>query len=188
MSATDRQRWEARYQQQTTPRVDPCPWLCAQDDRLPREGTALDVAGGAGRNACWLAARGLASTLVDISPTALDLASQAANRRGLPLNVIALDLEEAPLPFGPWSVVYSGYYLNRQLLGTVSESLAPGGWLIFVQPTLRNLERHDRPPAGFLLEEGELPSLVRNLESVRYEECWNETGRHEARLLARRRE
>jgi tellurite methyltransferase len=37
-----------------------------------------------------------------------------------------------------------------------------------------------------VLEDGELPRLISGLETVRYEEGWLESGRHEARLVARR--
>ena len=37
-----------------------------------------------------------------------------------------------------------------------------------------------------LLEDGELPGLVRGLEILKYEEGWTEEGQHEARLVARR--
>jgi hypothetical protein len=37
-----------------------------------------------------------------------------------------------------------------------------------------------------VLEDGELPSLVRGLEIVRLEEGWLAEGRHEARVVARR--
>ena len=72
------------------------------------------------------------------------------------------------------------------LYGAWWELLAPRGCLVVEHPTVRNLERHARPPAAFLLDEGELPMLVDGLEIVTYEEGWTGTGRHEARLLARR--
>jgi len=50
-----------------------------------------------------------------------------------------------------------------------------------------DLTRHAKPGAAFLLEDGELPGLIRGgLRVERYEEGWFEEGRHEARLLARR--
>ena len=57
-----------------------------------------------------------------------------------------------------------------------------------VHPTRSNLRRHTRPGPRHLLGDGELPGLVRGLEVLRYEEGWTEQGRHEARLVARRRD
>lgn len=75
---------------------------------------------------------------------------------------------------------------HRPLLAALPAALAPGGWLVLAHPTGTNLERHARPPRPFLLEDGELPALVRGLEAIRSEEGWLEEGRHEARLVARR--
>jgi SAM-dependent methyltransferase len=150
-------------------------------DALPRRGRALDAAGGAGRHTLWLASRGLDVTLVDVSDVAVTLARAAgiADAR-------VWDLEEQGAPPGPWDLILSFHYLHRPLFAAYAEALAPGGMLVVVQPTRRNLERHPRPPAPFLLDEGELPRLVPGLELLRYDEGWLEEGRHEARLLARR--
>jgi hypothetical protein len=64
--------------------------------------------------------------------------------------------------------------------------LALNGLLLFVQPTVRSLERHPKPPRQFLLQEREAPRLVPDLEIIHYEEDWLAEGRHEAFLLARR--
>jgi hypothetical protein len=57
---------------------------------------------------------------------------------------------------------------------------------VVVLPTRTNLERHSKPPAGFVLHDGELPRLVTGLETLEYSERWQENDRHEARLVARR--
>ena len=61
------------------PRSDgPGPVLVESGDLLPDSGIVLDVAGGTGRNALWLAAAGLTVTLVDVSEVALDIARTEA--------------------------------------------------------------------------------------------------------------
>ena len=149
-------------------------------------GRALEIAGGAGRHALWFAERGYDVTLADISRVGLELARQRAAARGLSLRTFAVDLETTGMPAGPWDLVFSHHYLWRPLFAELPSVLAPGGWAFIVQPTQRNLERHARPPASFLLAEGELPRLLAPLEIVYQEECWNEEGRHEAVALARR--
>jgi SAM-dependent methyltransferase len=185
MSAADREKWDARYRTQGAESSQPSPFLTSLD--LRQSGRALDVAGGAGRNAIWLAQRGLDVTLVDISREALALARAAAGE--LPLSLICADLEAEPLPAGPFDLIISFNFLRRDLFEAFPASLAPGGLLVYLQPTRSNLQRHARPPAAFLLEDGELPTLVRGLETIRYEEGWFSDGdepRHEARLVARR--
>ena len=95
------------------------------------------------------------------------------------------DLDVEPLPSGPWDLVVCFNFLRRSLFTVWPRVLAPGGLLVFSQPTRSNLRRHARPPAGFLLEDAELQRLVRGLEVLRYEEGWF-SDRHEARLLARK--
>ena len=65
-----------------------------------------------------------------------------------------------PLPPGPWDLVTQFFYLNRALFPRYPQILAPGGFLLVVHPTRKNLERYPRPSARFLLEDGELPGLV----------------------------
>lgn len=186
MAAGDRGRWDARWAAAASPEVaEPSGFLRSLDDLLPRAGRALDVAGGAGRNALWLARRGLAVTLVDVSPVALERAHLVATAAGLGLELLAHDLDDGALPSGPFALVLSLDFLSRPLFAAFPAALGPDGLLVYAQPTTRNLERHAHPSARFLLGEGELPALVRDLEVLRYEEGWFD-DRHEARLVARK--
>lgn len=185
MPGGDRERWNARYAQEAE-RPPPSPFLVSLDPVLPRGGRALDVAGGSGRNALWLARRGLAVTLADVSDVALDRAARAAAAEGLALSTVRLDLEAEPPPPGPWDLVVCTYFLHRPLLAALPALLAPGGLLVVAHATRTNLERHARPGPEHVLEDGELPRLVRGLEVLSSEEGWLEGGRHEARIVARR--
>ncbi|MGE0712063.1 MAG: class I SAM-dependent methyltransferase [Planctomycetota bacterium] len=189
----DRERWDARYRELDAElgaaSRPPARFLELAAGLLPGAGRALDLAGGDGRNALWLAARGLEVTLADVSPVALARAERLAAAGGQRLRTVACDLEREPPPAGPWDVVLCFHYLQRDLFPDIAWALAPGGVLLFCQPTRRNLERHPRPSARFLLEEGELPALIPPvLEVLRLEEGWLEEGRHEARVVARRRD
>jgi SAM-dependent methyltransferase len=195
MSDGDRERWNARHAGRAEAQAA-SPFLDAIDDLLPRRGRALDVAGGSGRNALMLARRGLDVTLADVSDVALDQARAAAGAEGLRLATLQADLEAPPpggplpagwpLPPGPWDLILCSCYLHRPLFAAFAAALAPGGLLVVAHATLRNLERHPRPGPDHLLREGELPGLAAGLEVVRFTEGWTESGRHEARLVARR--
>jgi len=186
MSDADREKWNARWRERSE-LAAPSPFLVSLDPILPRAGTALDVAGGGGRHALWLAKRGLSTTIVDVSDEAIALANRNANEQNVTLTALRRDLEREPFPEGPWDVIVSFHYLRRELFPAFAKTLAPGGVLVFVQPTRTNLERHDKPSAGFLLEDGELKALARDLEIMSYAEGWLDEGRHEARLVARKR-
>ncbi len=157
----------------------PTPFLTGNRHLLPDAGRALDVAGGAGRQAAWLVAQGFDVTLVDFSPVGLDLARAAHG-----VATVCADLEREPLPEGPWDLVVQVHYLHRPLFAQYPRILRPGGVLLFEHPTRTNLRRNPKPSERFLLEDGELPSLIQGLEVVHYGEGWNATGRHEARLIA----
>jgi SAM-dependent methyltransferase len=187
MSLAERNKWDARYLS-AAPSFTPSAFLAGLDALLPRSGRALDLGGGAGRNALALARRGLDVTLADISPIGLSLAHDEAIRTGNRLETVAVDLESDPPPAGPWDVILQVYYLHRPLFSLYPALLAPGGLLVVAHPTRRNLERHGKPGPDFLLDDGELPGLVSGLEIVSYDEDWRDDDRHEARLVARRRQ
>jgi len=182
---SDRDRWNARYREEEAPSA-PSPFLAELDDLLPRRGRALDVGGGSGRHALWLARRGLEVTLADVSDVALARAASAARAEGLPLTTVQVDLVAAPLPAGPWDLVLCTYFLHRPLYAAFAASLAPGGLLVAAHATRSNLKLHPRPGPAHLLDDGELPALVQGLEVIRSVEGWLESGRHEARIVARR--
>ncbi len=187
MSQFDREKWDAKYATPDTVASEPSRAITALDLFIPRAGKAIDVAGGAGRHAIWLAQRGLDVTLADISPVGLAIAAQRAATAGVALATLQIDLQEQPFPRGPWNVVLTTHYLWRPLFPVFARELAVGGVLIVAQPTVTNLQRHEKPPRPFLLQDGELPGLVSELETLHYQEGWLDEGRHEAVLVARRR-
>lgn len=185
--ADDAARWDARYAAGGAP-TEPSAFALAQAHHLPASGTALDVAGGAGRHAIWLAGRGLEVTLVDVSAEGLRLARERARAAGRELRTVQRDLAHEPLPTGPFDVVLVHAFLDRTVLDQVPSVLAVGGLLCFAQPTVTNLERHGSPPRRYLLERGEMARLADRLglTVVELTEGWTPEGRHEAHLVARR--
>src|SRR5262245_948577 len=182
----DRERWDASHRAGSHADLPLPEWLAALDAELPRAGRALDVAAGTGRLARFWAARGLAALAVDVSPEGLRLAREAAAREGLVLETQPLDLERDPLPAGPFAAISCFHYLQRALFPELIARLAPGGVLACEIATLRNLERHAKPSARFLLHDGELARLLAQLETVWSFEGWSADGRCVARAVARR--
>lgn len=180
MAAGDRERWDATHSAGGHAEGAAPAWLDVFDAELPRSGRALDVAAGTGRVARFWAARGLESLAVDVSPVGLRLASEAAERAGLRLATRELDLERDSLPDGPFAAISCFHYLQRDLFPALRERLAPGGVLVCEIATVRNLERHAKPSARFLLQPYELLELCRPLEIASYTEGW-----HDGRFLAR---
>jgi tellurite methyltransferase len=186
MSAADRQKWDAKYADGHFAPRDPSAVLLRLAHLLPPTGRALDVAGGGGRHAIWLAKRGFNVTLADISSAGLATARQRAAAAGLSINAVEVDFEQQVLPAGPFDLIVSVCFLCRSLFPQFRQSLAPGGMLFVIQPTTKNLERNDKPPAPYLFSEGELRTLAGGLAIVHYEEAWSADNRHDAVLVARK--
>ncbi|HUE73879.1 MAG TPA: class I SAM-dependent methyltransferase [Pirellulaceae bacterium] len=186
MPEFDRTKWDAKYADPDFAPREPSAVLMALEKFLPKRGRAIDVAGGAGRNAIWLAQRGLDVTIVDVSSVGLAQAAARAKEAGVTLTTLCTDLEEQPFPAGAWDLIVSCRYLQRPLFAVYPPVLARGGTLVVIQPTKSNLERHEKPPADFLLEDDELPRLVQGLTIVHSEEGWLADGRHDAAVVARK--
>lgn len=186
MSNLDRDKWNAKYTALAAAPREPSVVFLALEKYLPRTGRAIDIAGGGGRHSIWLARRGLDVTVADISAVGLNIAEQRAVERGLSIQTLEIDLEQSPFPAGPWNLIVSVCYLWRPLFEAFPSALSSDGILTVVQPTKRNLERNDKPPGAYLLEEHELPRLASGLEIVHYEEAWLADGRHDAVLVARK--
>ena len=191
VSDEERKRWNRRYTERGPRDVEPSPHLLTYGDILPRTGRALDVGGGDGGNAIWLAQRGLRVTIVDISEAGLALAVAHARRAGVDVETVVSDLDVAPLPVGPWAVIIDFYFLARSLIPRMAAELAPGGVLLWVHPTRSNLLRHSRPGARFLLEDGEAGQLIgdlacADLQIFEIREGWQTNGRHESIVVLKR--
>jgi len=189
MSESERLFWDERYG--TAGRLVTEPSLFVVDAaarHAPDPGRALDVAGGTGRHALWLSGRGWLVTLIDVSRTGLEIAQADAMQVGADISTVLTDLDTDPLPRGPWNLMVVHHYLNRPLFPALIASMAAGGVLLFAQPTIENLTRHDRPGPAYSLQPGEARVLVAGLEVVSYFEDWTAEGRHEAQVAARRPE
>lgn len=185
------ERWDAKYADAREP-GPASEFVTGHADLLAGCPTAVDLAGGTGGTALWLAEQNIETTLVDVSGRALEIARSAAANRGLPLKTRQADLEAEPLPTAAelgrghgWQAAVCANFLHRPLLAALRALLVPGG-IAFVQiATVDNLLRNARPGRAYLVERGELSELCRGLETISLDEDWFD-NRHEARLVARR--
>lgn len=184
----DRERWNATWRERAGELESPASFLVEHAHMLPAQGKALDIAGGAGRNAVWLARRGLDVTLVDVSDVAITRAETKAASAGVKLRARRVDLDQ-PLELAPlYDLVVIVHFLSREQRDAYAHLLVDGGLLVHVQQTVKNLERHARPSRRFLVEEGEMAAWVGELgfETLVHREDWNDEGVHEAAVIARR--
>lgn len=183
---TDRERWNAKFRAGEAQSVEPDP-LLVETCASWAPGTALDLAGGAGRHALWLAQRGWRVTLSDISEEALALAHQRCTHAQVGL---ALRRESASATL-QWAreqptrfdLIAIFWILLRDQFHALPAALAPGGRLLY--KTYNSL--HPRFTEGhslrFALEPGELRTAFPALEILHYRE-----SEGVAELVARARE
>jgi SAM-dependent methyltransferase len=166
----------------------PAMWLVQHADLLPLEGRALDVACGRGRNALWLAERGLTTLAVDRNAEAMRALNDIARERRLPLRAEVRDLEGKADPFrgSTYDVIVVVHYLHRPLFPVLIAALAPGGRLVYETFTRAQAARGKPTNPDFLLESGELPDLVHPLEVLASREG-DYDGRMIASVIARRK-
>ena len=171
MSASDRERWDARFAAADAGEPAPPAALAGREHLLPASGRALDVACGRGRVAVWLAEQGLAVDAVDVSP--VGLAAGRALPGGDAVCWIEADLDDGLPVAGPYEVVVSQRFRAPALYGALVDVLAPGGLLVVTV-----LAGGDGP---YRAAPGELLAAFGHLAVVHHEEAGGE-----AHLVARR--
>jgi len=165
----------------------PTQWLVDHAHLLPRSGMALDVASGTGRNALWLAGRGLDTLALDRDGTAVQGIRDAAERNRVPLRaeVVELETEDCTLPRDEFDVIVVVHYLHRPLFPALKAALRPNGILIYETFTRDQAARGRPTNPAFLLEPGELRALVAPLQILTEREG-DFDGKMLASVIARR--
>jgi len=185
MSEYERSYWDTRYREEGW-RTEPATFLLEAAAYLSPGSRILDVAGGTGRNAIWLSQHGHSVTIADISETGLEMARQAAQAAAVEVETVCLDFDLDPLPSGPWDAIVNFQFLNRGLFPKYFDALRPGGLLIVCRATVKNCERHSRPPRSHALEVGEGWALLEGWELLIAREGWSDEDRHDFEALARK--
>jgi tellurite methyltransferase len=190
----ERERWNHKYREApTTRRSSPDPFLVHAFSEYiqplyPDGGRALDLAGGAGRHAIWLAKQGWEVTLMDVSEAGVERARQSAGALASNIDFVVGDVNEfkASQTYAKHSchtfssrrfechhgfeVVMVFFYLDRKIFPELLQAMRPGGLLIY--KTYMSLEAKLNGPKNpaHLLEPGELLRLVAGLRVLHYRE------------------
>jgi len=166
---TEKQRthWNQKYQQEMTSLTKPDPFFLSGyeqfvNDLFPDAGVALDLAGGLGRHALWLASRGWQVSVVDISEVAISRLGQTALQLDLALDLFALDAVEYTFEPAQFDLIVLFYHLDRNLCERIVSALKPGGFLI-CKTSLQWDSGDPSSPASTALQRNEILSLVPEL-------------------------
>jgi SAM-dependent methyltransferase len=174
---TEEQRthWDQKYQQEMASLMKPDPFFLSGyrqfvDDLFPNTGAVLDLAGGLGRHALWLARRGWQVSVVDISEVAISRLGQTALRLELELDLFALAATEYKFEPAQFDLIVVFYHLDRDLCEKIVSALKPGGFLICKTSLQWDSGEMSGPTSTDPLQRNEILSLVAGLSVMYHQE------------------
>ena len=182
--------WNQRYAEGSHASLDADPFFVRAyreflEPRFKYVGRALDVAGGVGRHAIYLAERGWLVTLMDISDAALKQARREAEHRDVHIFAEQTDLTDVQLPEDAFDLIVGFFYLERSLLSQIATALRPAGMLIYKTYTTEQEKLSGGPTHPMhLLQSGELKRAFAELEILYYSETSEDKA--VAELVARK--
>ncbi len=146
-TSSDFNRWQERF---STPDFvfgkAPNEFLVRCKDLLPREGKALAVADGEGRNSVFLALQGLDVTATEFAPAAIEKARQLAAEHKVSVNFTETDVHDWDYPRNTFDVVVEIFtqFSTPPKRGVkwagMRRTLKPGGLLIIRGYTPKQLQ------------------------------------------------
>ncbi len=174
-SKEERARWDIKYEQGLPSLTEPDPFFISAYERfvtpsLPKPGKALDLAGGLGRHALWLASRNWQVTVVEISDVAIGKLSQAALELNVNVDLIAGDAAEYNFEPAQFDPIVLFYHLDRSLFPKIASALKPGGLLICKMSLRWDSGESLTTASTNPLHRNELPSLVPELDVLHHQE------------------
>jgi len=174
-SEEQKARWDLKYEQGLPSLTEPDPLFISAygqyvDPSFPKAGVALDLAGGLGRHALWLASRSWQVTVVDVSEVAIAKLTQAARELNLKLELLVGDASE--YKFGParFDLIVLFYHLDRSLFPKILSALRPGGLLICKMSLRWVADGTITAATANALRRNELPSLIPDLHVLHHQE------------------
>jgi SAM-dependent methyltransferase len=167
-----RLHWDQKYQQEMASLTKPDPFFLSAykqfvEDSFPNAGVVLDLAGGLGRHALWLASRGWGVNVVDISEVAISRLRQTALQLDLQLDLIAIAATEYEFEPAKFDLIVLFYHLDRSLCDKIVSALKPGGLLLCKTSLRWDSDARSNSASPNPLERNEILSLVPDL-SVMY--------------------
>lgn len=178
----ERESWNRRYREGSHASRDPDPFLSqAYEDYVqplfPKPGTALDVAGGLGRHAIWLARRGWQVTGTDISEVALANARDNAGPVADRIEFVHADMKKFKAGRQRYDLVLVFFYLERKIFRELMRALRPRGLLVYKTYTLEQRKFKGGPSHPLhLLRKNELLQAFSGLRVLYYAETVRDRG------------
>lgn len=170
-----RTHWDLKYEEGLPSLTEPDPFFISAYDKFvspsfTNAGAALDLAGGLGRHALWLASRGWQVTVVDVSEVAIAKLSQSALQRNVKLELLVENASEYKFEPARFGLIVLFYHTDRDLFPQMVSALKPGGLLLCKLSLRWNSDRSLDALRTNPLQRGELPSLVPDLQVLHQQE------------------
>ncbi len=186
--------WDHKYQEGLPSLTEPDPFFIAAYDQfvappfpnlvaphqtpnpaLPNQGipnpaVAIDLAGGLGRHALWLARQGWQVTVVDVSDVAIGKLHQAGLNLNVKLELLVADAADYHFEAARFDLIVLFYHTDRDLFPKIASALNPGGLLLSKLSIRWTSEKYPRVARTDPLLRGELPLLVPELQVLHHEE------------------
>jgi tellurite methyltransferase len=183
MTVNEKPIWNKKYSERSHSSLEPDPFLVSAYEEFVADrpaGSALDLAGGVGRHAIWLAQRGWQVKLLDISDVGIRRAAENAARTGTAssISVNACDLNTAQdLGREQYDLVVVVFFLQRELFLALISAIKPGGILLYKTYTTEQKKFAGGPSHPmFLLEPNELLHAFSSLRVLHYHETVAQRG------------
>jgi len=174
-SEEQRAHWDLKYEQGLPSLTEPDPFFISAYEKFvaqssPQAGTALDLAGGVGRHALWLARRNWQVTVVDVSDVAMRKLNQAAIEQNVKLDLLVGDASDYKFEPARFDLILLFYHLDRSLFPKIVYALKPGGLLICKMSLRWKSDGMSTAAGTGPLEKNELPTLVPDLHILHHRE------------------
>lgn len=168
----DRERWNRKYLAGDAQSIEPDPLLVEACSGLP-PGSALDLAGGAGRHSLWLARQGWRVVLADVSDEGLAIAARRCAAEELTVTLRRQSVEETLAWAGEqrFDLIAVFWFLAREHFPALPPLLRPGGRLVYKTHTAEHPRFQGGQPTQFALRPGELRMAFPALETLLYREA-----------------
>jgi SAM-dependent methyltransferase len=180
--AREREKWNQRYLAGTHGALPPDALLIHSFERyveplFPEAGRALDIAGGTGRHAIFLAEKGWRVRLTDIAEAGIESARKNAGDLASRIEFGVEDLTRFDGSRESYDLITNFFFLRREMFGELVKALKPGGLLIYKGYT-RGQAKFGGGPTNpeYLLAENELLNSFRDLQVLHYAELIRDCG------------
>lgn len=178
----ERDKWNQRYVEGTHGTLPPDSLLIQTFDRyieplFPNAGRALDIAGGTGRHANFLAAKGWQVTLTDIAEAGIANARKNAGNLASRIEFRVEDLTQFDGSSASYDLILVFFFLRREMFGDLVKALKPGGLLIYKGYTHGQAKFGGGPTnPDYLFGENELLHAFPQLQVLHYAELIRDCG------------